>query len=141
AGEVAKFSQSPFRRRSCQNPRVTYNAICISSYRRNAYNWVMRVRAVHLLMMLAAAMMLIAAGPATAPNENPSHDKTPVAVVALSGHVDDYTRDVLKRRFASARAAGAQTIIVKLDTYGGLVTSALDISRFIKSQRDIHTIA
>jgi ClpP class serine protease len=41
------------------------------------------------------------------------------------------------------RAAGAKTVVVEIDTYGGLVTSALEMSRFIKRQNaeGIHTIA
>lgn len=66
---------------------------------------------------------------------------TPAAVVTLAGEVDDYNRDGLKRGFAKARRAGAKVVIVRIDTYGGLVTAALDISRFIKNQTDLHTIA
>ena len=65
---------------------------------------------------------------------------TPVAVVRLEGKVDDFNRDGFFSRFNQAQASGAKTIIVDLDTYGGLVTSGLDISRFLKSQ-DVHTIA
>jgi len=63
------------------------------------------------------------------------------AVVVVNGRIDDYERDALMRRFDQARAAGAKTVIVEIDTYGGLVTSALDISRYIKRQTDLHTIA
>lgn len=66
---------------------------------------------------------------------------TPAAVVALHGEVDNLSRDAIYRGFASARAAGATTVILDLDTPGGLVTSALDIARFIRRQEDLHTIA
>jgi membrane-bound serine protease (ClpP class) len=65
----------------------------------------------------------------------------PAAVIRLSGEIDDYNRDQLRLRFDRARAAGAKTIILEIDTYGGLVTSGLDISRFIKNQSDLHVIA
>ena len=65
----------------------------------------------------------------------------PAAVISLSGKVDDYNRDALFRRFDKARKLGAKTVILQIDTYGGLVTSGLDISRFLKRQNDIHTIA
>ena len=61
-------------------------------------------------------------------------------VVRLDGQVDDYSRDQLFHRFARAKKAGAKTIILEIDTYGGLVTSGLDISRFLKNQ-DVRTIA
>jgi membrane-bound serine protease (ClpP class) len=65
----------------------------------------------------------------------------PAAVVRLEGKVDDYNRDAFFARFHHAKSAGAKVIIVDLDTYGGMVTSGLDISRFLKSQADVHTIA
>jgi membrane-bound serine protease (ClpP class) len=64
-----------------------------------------------------------------------------VAIVQLSGEINDFDRDQFIRHFNDARAAGAQTVIVNLDTYGGLVTSGLEISHFLKRQSDIHTIA
>jgi membrane-bound serine protease (ClpP class) len=65
----------------------------------------------------------------------------PAAIVGLSGEIDDYNRDSFFKRFRAAKAIGAKTIIVEIDTWGGLVTSGLDISRFLKSQNDVHTIA
>ena len=63
------------------------------------------------------------------------------AVVVLKGEIDDFARDSIEKRFTEARAAGAKTIILDIDTYGGLVTAGLDISNFIKRQTDLHTIA
>jgi membrane-bound serine protease (ClpP class) len=65
----------------------------------------------------------------------------PAAVVGLSGEIDDYNRDSFFKRFRTAKSIGAKTIIVEIDTWGGLVTAGLDISRFLKSQNDVHTIA
>jgi membrane-bound serine protease (ClpP class) len=65
----------------------------------------------------------------------------PAAVVGLAGQIDDYNRDSFFKRFKTAKADGAKTIIVEIDTWGGLVTAGLDISRFLKSQNDVHTIA
>ncbi|HWE92732.1 MAG TPA: hypothetical protein VG269_02055 [Tepidisphaeraceae bacterium] len=63
------------------------------------------------------------------------------AVIRLSGEVDDFSRDALFRRFREAQAAGAKTVILEIDTYGGLVTSGLDISQFLRGQTAVHTIA
>src|SRR5688572_9450213 len=63
------------------------------------------------------------------------------AVVQLHGDIDDTNRDALYRRFRQARKLGADTIILDINTYGGLVTSGLDISRFLKQQDDVHVIA
>ncbi len=99
----------------------------------------------HLLMFAAAAMLLAGAAPATAPVGNAAAT-WPVAakkavVIPLSGEVDDFNRSSLEKRFAAAKAEGAQVVILKIDTYGGLVTAGLDISRFIKNQTQLHTIA
>jgi membrane-bound serine protease (ClpP class) len=96
----------------------------------------MRIPAIVLLILGwlgSAALAADAPQPATAPST--------VAIVALHGEVDDYTRDSLFRKFAEARRLGAHTIILDLDTPGGLVTSGLDISRFLRRQDDLHVIA
>jgi membrane-bound serine protease (ClpP class) len=62
-------------------------------------------------------------------------------VVELSGQIDDYNKGSMIKRFTEARKLGAQTIILKINTYGGLVTSGLEISHFLKSQNDLHIIA
>lgn len=66
---------------------------------------------------------------------------TPTAVVSLTGEIDDFSRDQLFKRFDRARALGAKTVILRLNTPGGLVTSALDISRYLKHQNDLYVIA
>src|SRR3954466_1721409 len=63
------------------------------------------------------------------------------AVIPIRGEINDYTRDAFMRRLTKARALGAKVIIIQLDTPGGLVTSALDISRTIRGLRDLRTIA
>ena len=65
----------------------------------------------------------------------------PAAVVGLSGSIDEYNRDGFIRRFNRAKADGAKTIIVDIDTWGGLVISGLEISEFLKGQNDVYTIA
>jgi membrane-bound serine protease (ClpP class) len=64
-----------------------------------------------------------------------------VAIVALHGEVNDYTRDLLIRQINAARKLGAKTIILDLDTYGGLVVSGLDITHFLRGQSDLHIVA
>ena len=66
--------------------------------------------------------------------------KVQAVVIEADGQVDDFMRDSIKSRFAKARGLGAEVVILKLDTYGGLVTSGLDISRFIKRQSDLYTV-
>ncbi len=67
----------------------------------------------------------------------------PTAVIVINGGIDDYTHVTLVRRFDEARAQGARTIILKLNTPGGLVSAAMDITRFLRSQdpAQVRTIA
>src|SRR3954470_7823833 len=88
-----------------------------------------------LMLILTQAMILACARPAraqTRPAEAGPAEQGAAAVVVLKGQIDDFNRDELFKRFASARAAGAKTVVLRIDTYGGLVTAGLDISRFIK---------
>ena len=56
----------------------------------------------------------------------------------LDGMIDDFNRDSLIKRIDRARELGADTIILQIDTYGGLVTAGLDISRFKRNGLHIH---
>jgi membrane-bound serine protease (ClpP class) len=93
--------------------------------------------------VVLAVMVLIAAQVrhAHAERAEPGPKSAPAVVIALQGQVDDYTRDTLMRRVEEARRLGAKTILLKIDTYGGLVTAGLEISHFLKSQPDLHIIA
>ncbi|MDB5876145.1 MAG: hypothetical protein JWQ07_5587 [Ramlibacter sp.] len=82
-----------------------------------------------------------AAAASVSPSDTMQAAPLPTAIVRLEGKVDDYNRDTFFTRFNLAKAGGAKVIIVDLDTYGGMVTSGLDISRFLKNQSDVHTIA
>lgn len=66
---------------------------------------------------------------------------TRAVVIELSGDVDDFMFRSLRTRLDEARRLGADTVILEIDTYGGLVTSGMEISRLIKRQTDLHTIA
>ena len=91
--------------------------------------------------VIAALSMLCLHGIVSAePSNSPPPPGSPAAIIRLSGEVDDFRRDLLIRQFHQAVDAGAKTVIVEIDTYGGLVTSGLDISRFLRGQ-NIHTIA
>jgi membrane-bound serine protease (ClpP class) len=63
------------------------------------------------------------------------------AIIQLKGEIDEYNRDQLFRRFEQARKYGAKTVILNVDTYGGMVVAGEEISRYIKRQEDLHVIA
>ena len=101
--------------------------------------------AVLALLMLGAAPAPLppATRPATAPTTAPavSERGEKAAVIVLKGEVNDFNRDSVEKRVKEAEAMGATVIILKVNTYGGLVTSGLDISRFLKQQAQVHTVA
>jgi membrane-bound serine protease (ClpP class) len=89
------------------------------------------------ILALAIRPALAAEGPAT--NASAADRKT--VVITIAGEIDDYNRDQLFRRFDDAKKLGAKVVILNVDTYGGLLTSGLEISRFIKRQDDLHVVA
>lgn len=96
-----------------------------------------------LLSGLAGTILAQTTGPATTSSLNPEIPLKPetesqphkAVVVQLEGEINDYTRDDLMRRFRDAKDMGATAIIIEVDSPGGLVSSALDISQFIKRQQ------
>ncbi len=72
------------------------------------------------------------AGPGVAAlNALPSGSR--VAIIPIEGMIYDFTLESLQRRVDRALAAGATVIVVELDTPGGVVTSAIDICKYLKT--------
>ena len=57
-----------------------------------------------------------------------------VAIIPIKGDIYDFTFESLKRRVDRAIAAGVDVIVFEIDTNGGVLTSALEISKFIRAQ-------
>jgi membrane-bound serine protease (ClpP class) len=91
-----------------------------------------------LLAALWVTLLPLTVARAEAP---PTTQPGSVVIVALHGEVDAYTRDSLFRKFAEAKHLGAKTIILDLDTPGGLTIAALDMARFLRRQDDVRVIA
>jgi membrane-bound serine protease (ClpP class) len=62
------------------------------------------------------------------------------AVLPVTGMINDVTLTSLERRVGEARSQGASVIVLEMDTPGGLVSSALQITTYIK-QLDLSTLA
>jgi membrane-bound serine protease (ClpP class) len=92
------------------------------------------------IVAFTAALALAWPAAASAATTEPSAGEK-AAIIQLTGEINDFNRDQFFHRFDQARAAGAKVIVVDLDTYGGLVTAGLEISRYLKRQTDVHTIA
>jgi len=94
-----------------------------------------------ILTLAGTALAELPAGNSQTPSLADSLQPQPAAVIPIRGEINDYSRDAFLRRLSKARGLGAKVIIIQLDTPGGLVTSALDISRTIRGLRDLKTIA
>ena len=93
----------------------------------------------HVGLMAILAALLFA--PRLRAESAPAQAGQPAAIVPLVGQIDDYSRDDLIKRFEKAKAMGAKAIIVSIDSPGGMVTSSMEISRYLKRQTDVRTIA
>ncbi len=93
------------------------------------------------ILMLTLGAAPSQAAPATQPTSSSPAAPELAAVIPIRGEINDYSRDAFHRRLAKARAMNATVIIIQLDTPGGLVSSALDLSRSIRGLRDVRTIA
>ncbi len=92
-----------------------------------------------LLVVIALLLM----GQATTPTPGPTPAASAaqptmaggavVAVIPVRGIIHPYVFDSLKARTEQALAQGATLIVYELDTYGGWVPSALDISKYLKT--------
>lgn len=93
------------------------------------------------LTLLLAAMALVVStfAQTTAPATRPVDPST--ALIELSGPIDDYSAGSVIKRINSAKSHGAKNIILAINTWGGQVTSALEISQFLKRQDDLHIVA
>ncbi|MGC4032665.1 MAG: ATP-dependent Clp protease proteolytic subunit [Tepidisphaeraceae bacterium] len=60
----------------------------------------------------------------------------PAAIVELNGEINDFSARIFEKHVTDAKAAGAKIILVKINTPGGAVVSALRMSQFIKRQRN-----
>ena len=96
------------------------------------------VRILSLLALLTLLATPASARPATRPAE--ARDVGKAVVIVLDGTVDEFMLRSVRDRFAEARELGAEAVILRIDTYGGLVTAGLEISRFVK-QQDLPTLA
>lgn len=91
--------------------------------------------------MLAAALLLPAGASLLAQIEPPKAAGATGAILSLRDEITDITSDSLRRRIQLAKDAGATTIILDMNTPGGLVTSSIEIADMLRNLEGIHTVA
>ncbi len=90
-----------------------------------------RLRALFFLLLVAGVPALY----------SQDADSAPVYVVPIRGEINPARMVFVRRSIQKAEAAGARFIIFEIDTFGGRVDSALQITTLIGSVADAETIA
>jgi membrane-bound ClpP family serine protease len=74
-----------------------------------------------LMAVLGWLVLMVSGAPAAeVPTTAPDAMGSPTVIIHLQSEINDYNRDELFKRFAEARQLGAKTVILDIDTYGGL---------------------
>jgi membrane-bound serine protease (ClpP class) len=96
-----------------------------------------------LLLLTASVMMAQSSQPSTGPATMPvPRELGRAAVIEVHGEINDFTARKLKSRVEKAQEMGIDTLILDLDTPGGAVGAAMDITRLLKQESGkLHTIA
>ncbi|MBZ0107850.1 MAG: hypothetical protein K8F52_04205 [Candidatus Scalindua rubra] len=76
----------------------------------------------------------------TASKENSSHSDR-ISIIPLSGMIDGGIYNSLKRRVEIAKENGSNLIIFEIDTFGGQLEPAFEISEYISNIKNTKTIA
>ena len=72
--------------------------------------------------------------PVTPPTTTAAEPRPMLAVITIHDDmIDDVTTSSLKRRTEEAIKAGAKTIVLELNTPGGMVSSSVDIAKYIRN--------
>jgi membrane-bound serine protease (ClpP class) len=91
-----------------------------------------------ILLMFSLAFSMVSLMPAqtTVPPTAAS-----VWIIPIKGDIEPSLSSFIRRASQNALAKGASTIIYEIDTFGGRVDTALQISSFIGSLKNIRTVA
>lgn len=100
-----------------------------------------RHRWFRMLSIIVAAWLISLGIPLRADNEKPADEKHHGAILPLRDEITDITRDSLRRRIERARGDGATTIILDMNTPGGLVTSSIEIADLLRNLQGVRTVA
>jgi membrane-bound serine protease (ClpP class) len=99
-----------------------------------------------ILASMGAVTALAEVAPAPAAPSSPApvpayRQASTVAVLTVHGGIDDVTLKSLERRLERAKAAGAQAIVIDLDTPGGEMTATLNICHLVKNSMPPNSVA
>lgn len=90
-------------------------------------------------LVFSPSLTVVAVQPS--PVCQPSSQAQRAAVVPITDEINDITLTSMKRRVEAARQSGATIVVFKMDTPGGLASSALEICTYLKNLTDMKTVA
>jgi len=95
------------------------------------------------LVIATLGVLLASVGPSVEPTAAtaPSGRFTKGVIIPIEGVISDVTLESLGRRMQRAIEDGADLLILKMDTPGGLVISATNICDELKNTTEAHTVA
>ena len=96
-----------------------------------------------VLVTVSLGVLLASTSPSAEPTAAtaPSDRFTKGVIIPIEGVISDVTLDSLGRRMQRASEDGADLLILRMDTPGGLVISATKICDEIKNTTQVHTVA
>jgi len=100
-----------------------------------------RLHGYSVRMLLLACLFALTLGSATPPAVPPSRAARTIAVLPVRGEIDAITVESLTARARRATEAGADAIVIELDTPGGEMLSTLELCRRIKGTFPPNTVA
>lgn len=92
-----------------------------------------------MILGVSLAGLALAEMVPTEPEIEPASKR--VVVVPIKGEINGITARAITQRFERANREKVDIIVIRLDTPGGLLKPALDISKAIKAATNIHTVA
>ena len=79
--------------------------------------------------------------PAVGPGETAAVKLENAVVIPIRGAINEFSEQSFEKRLREARGLGATTIIIELDTPGGMVGPSMEISRLVRNTEDLRFIA
>ena len=90
----------------------------------------------HLIAALFLAVQAVEPAPIPA-----ARKASTVAIIPIRGPIDAITVASLKQRLAAAKDAGADALVIELDTPGGALVATLEITNILRTQAPVNTVA
>jgi membrane-bound serine protease (ClpP class) len=85
--------------------------------------------------------ILLSASPVEAVAIPASRKADVVAVIPIRGPIDSITKASIEQRLALAAEAGADAVVIELDTPGGELLATLEITNLLRTQAPTNTVA